>query len=305
MTKPPQPELFAERPVRSDFARRAPSYALRRIITVLVLLGVIGGGLYIGLRHASPTQPGQIPTVKADGNYKQRPAQPGGIDIPHQDVQVYQQLDNNAPDKPAVEHLLPPPEVPQAVPVSPNAQNPAPPPAATNNLAHTPALVPVAPPVKTQSLDSIMTPDRAPAPPVNTTVATAPAPVVPPLPVPAPAAIPKPATKTIDQVLQDVAASTPPATAAPAPVPDQTVNTGPAVQLASTPDQAAAQTMARNLQSKYASILGPAKLRVVKADLGEKGIYYRVQSQSLSDDKAIAICSAVKDLNAGCILVRR
>jgi len=59
------------------------------------------------------------------------------------------------------------------------------------------------------------------------------------------------------------------------------------------------------LQRRYASILDEAQLRVVQADLGEKGIYYRIQSQPISDERANKICASVKKLKAGCILVRK
>src|SRR5580658_4513994 len=100
MTNQPPPELFAQRPVQSTFSkdsadrsvrmRRGPPYAVRRLITVSVLLLIVCGGLYWAFGNRMPAVPGEIPTIKAEGSYKQRPQQPGGIEIPHQDVQVYQ-----------------------------------------------------------------------------------------------------------------------------------------------------------------------------------------------------------------------
>jgi SPOR domain len=78
----------------------------------------------------------------------------------------------------------------------------------------------------------------------------------------------------------------------------------PVVQLASVSDAAAAKTMASRLQSQYSAFLGGATLRVVKADLGSKGTFYRIQSQPVSSDMASQICAALKNHNAGCLIVR-
>ena len=78
-----------------------------------------------------------------------------------------------------------------------------------------------------------------------------------------------------------------------------------AIQLASLPNEAQARAMMEKLQQKYAAKLGGAKLRVVRADLGSRGIYYRIQSQSLAEGEANRVCSALKQTNAGCILVTK
>jgi hypothetical protein len=112
------PELFAERPIRSDFTRGV-SYRVRRIITVSVVATVAILGMYFAFGHKHA--PAEIPTITAEGSYKQKPDQPGGMDIPHQDVEVYQALGNNAAPASSVEHLLPQPETPKAPPARPNA----------------------------------------------------------------------------------------------------------------------------------------------------------------------------------------
>jgi hypothetical protein len=89
----------------------------------------------------------------------------------------------------------------------------------------------------------------------------------------------------------------------PKPAPVETGNT--VVQLAALPDEHAATVMAQKLQIKYQSILGSAHLHPVRADLGAKGIFYRIQSQPLSDSQAKSVCAALKNQNAGCLLVRR
>ena len=58
------------------------------------------------------------------------------------------------------------------------------------------------------------------------------------------------------------------------------------------------------LQTHYASVLGDAQLHVVKADLGSKGVFYRIRSQPLTKNEATMICDGIKKMKAGCILVR-
>jgi len=78
-----------------------------------------------------------------------------------------------------------------------------------------------------------------------------------------------------------------------------------AVQLASSNDEAKARTMMQEMQQKYTSQLGSTTLHLVRADLGSRGIFYRIQSQGLSESDANHICSSLKQMNAGCILVRK
>jgi len=124
MKRTSQHELFAQRPVRSDFARRGGSSGrginLRKVgLICSVLAFAVGAGVFINsLMDRTASESGEIPTVQAELPIKQRPEQPGGIDIPHQDVTVFQQLDNanaQASKKSNVEHLLPEPETPKDV----------------------------------------------------------------------------------------------------------------------------------------------------------------------------------------------
>jgi hypothetical protein len=341
MTKLPQPELFAERPVCSEFARNGPPYALRRMFTLMILLGVIIGGLCFGFSHSLRSPPNKIPTIKTEGNYKLRPAQPGGIDIPHQDVQVYRQLDNVA-YTPAAEHLLPPPETPQPVPGALDLSQPSSPMISTGAAqVETWTSVSDIAAQEGSKLSKALHPEIASA---SAAISGAPPPAVPlpmdstqlgtvgvlqavvkPLPAfvpvpgliapgfvpgpapgpavsevaPASAAVPvlaaKPAPRTVDQIVKDVTSSSR----------STESGRGPAVQLAASLDASTAEAMALKLQIKYAAILGAARLHVARADLGARGIYYRIQSQPLSGDQARAICKAVKKLNVGCALVRR
>jgi SPOR domain len=318
---PPEPEelpplLSAERPVRSDYARRPGlSYAARRVITVCVLLAVIGGIVTWVVSHSKPSGPAEIPTIKSEGAYKQRPAQPGGIDIPHQDVQVYHELEANSDAaKPPVEHLLPQSETPQQTPASAPAMPPSPKLPQMESLLGAPApkietTVTPEPPPPAASLVKDVTPAPTPAPAPSPAPITA-APVSPPS-APTPAVVtpaPRPAKPTasvsttvpvIDMTKQVNAAPAKPTATTPA----AKAKKDSAVQLASVPDQINAYHMMDELQSKWASELGSYHLRLVKADLGAKGTYYRVQSSAMTKDQAEKICATLKKSKAGCIIV--
>ena len=54
-------------------------------------------------------------------------------------------------------------------------------------------------------------------------------------------------------------------------------NGGTYVQLSSQRSEAEAQASLRNVQSRYGSLFGGNSLEIQRADLGQKGIYYRVK----------------------------
>lgn len=78
------------------------------------------------------------------------------------------------------------------------------------------------------------------------------------------------------------------------------------VQLASLRSQDAAQAEWQSLQKRFPSQLAPLSVRVQKADLGAKGVYYRVQGGPLTETQAQSVC---RDLAAqrpgGCLVVKR
>ncbi len=113
------PDLFSQPPVRSYYVRR-PQQRRRLSRPAMLLLGtltvaLLGGGAYwLGESHSE--NPGEIPTIAAAQPIKQKPDQPGGIDIPHQDVTVFQQLDKREEEeKQPVEHLLPQSKAPESI----------------------------------------------------------------------------------------------------------------------------------------------------------------------------------------------
>ena len=81
---------------------------------------------------------------------------------------------------------------------------------------------------------------------------------------------------------------------------------GPAVrlQLASVGSEAEAGAEIARLQRRYPDLLGALPMNAVRADLGARGVVYRLQAGPLSQAQAAAICAQLKAIKAGCLLVR-
>jgi hypothetical protein len=80
-------------------------------------------------------------------------------------------------------------------------------------------------------------------------------------------------------------------------------NGGYAVQLSSQGSEAEAQSSFRALQAKYPNLLGGREPIVRRADLGEKGIYYRAMvGPFASREQATDLCSNLKAAGGSCIV---
>ncbi|HEY4135220.1 MAG TPA: SPOR domain-containing protein [Alphaproteobacteria bacterium] len=267
-------------------SRRRPGR--RRLITTLVVLVAVGG--FVGIVWHAYNQGKEggsdavVPLLKAeDSPVKVRPDQPGGMDVPNQDKLIYDRI---APGSqmatPQVERLLPPAETPIARPAAP-APTPAP-----TTTAPTATVPPVAAAPATKAPTDLQPPPLgehqvtpAPvAPPAVPPVASAPA-------APAPAK-PAPAAPAAQQA----------ARAAPsAPIPSGAAR----VQLGAVRTSDAAQKEWARLQGANKDLLGGMSMNVVTADLGARGVYYRIQAGPAAD--AADLCAKLKARNVGCIVV--
>ena len=75
------------------------------------------------------------------------------------------------------------------------------------------------------------------------------------------------------------------------------------VQIASIPDEAQAKAEAARLGKKLQALQGVG-LSATKADLGAKGVTYRLQSASMDRDSAKKICDALKQEKQACLVVK-
>ncbi|GGE80760.1 SPOR domain-containing protein [Stappia taiwanensis] len=76
------------------------------------------------------------------------------------------------------------------------------------------------------------------------------------------------------------------------------------VQVSSQRSQAQAQTAFDDLQRRYGSVLGGVTPVIQKADLGDRGTFYRVRIPAGSRDNAISLCERLKAAGGDCFVRR-
>jgi hypothetical protein len=251
------------------------------VMVASALLGAIalGGALAYAYKQSGGSMAdGSTPIVTADSRpVKEAPDQPGGKEFPHKNKLIYDRLTNG--DQPESEHIVPRQEdvaVPALPPATATAGLPAP--VASTDLAN---------PSTTESVDGaaddggprkvktlVVHPDGSVgAPPAgaaeaDATGAAAQAPGV----MPVPAVNPKPAP-------------------APAPAAD----TKYVVQVGSKKSQTDALASFADIQQKYPKLLANYRPIVQKANLGSKGVWYRLQLGPIADkSEAYKLCGQLK-----------
>ena len=264
-----------------EYEGEAPArrHLLRPLVLVLVMAG-FAGGLWYAYAHLGSRSPADAPLIRADERAtKVRPEQPGGMAIHDLDKRIY----DMGRGQPQVEKLLPPPETPLPRPVA--APEPAPP--AADNAASPPVPPPsAAQPPATPQAAAPATAENPPAP-----AALAPAP---------PAATAAPAVPATVAAPAAAPATTPPAPSLPA-----AANGGYRLQLAALRSEDAARKQWGKLKQAHKDLLGQLAGTWPRADLGERGVFYRLQAGPIADGAAAErLCGELKRRNVGCVLVR-
>jgi len=276
----------ARRPIDRSQAQRP--FFLRRgffgFVAALAAFGVFAAIVWTAYEEEqlSGTE-AQVPMVRAEkGPIKLRPKTPGGMDVPFQDKLVYDQL-SEAPPKPQVTQLLPPPEEPVAPPKAPAAES----------------LAEQAPP-KTEVLRLLEEAPVAAPKPVEKPAKAAPKPaekLAKAAPKPAEKlakAAPKPAEKTEPT-------PTPKVTASAAPI----VAKGGRIQVAALRSERDALDQWARLQKAHGDLLGGLTPHVQRVDLGAKGIFFRLQAGPIDGRGAAkALCAKLQKRKSGCLVVR-
>ena len=255
----------------------------------VVLILILAGGGWAGWMYLQ-NEPEEV--VSADGvpmieapkfELKEKPTDPGGMDVPDRDKLVYDRMSGeNDGVQPGVERLLPPPETPLE------------PPAAVAPAEGAPrAVVDMPPPAAPEAVPTVaveaVTPEGAAAP-VDMAAPAAPTAVSEPAVPSAPA----PATE------QTAAPAAPVAAKSSAPA-----GQGYLIQLSAVRTEQAAQDEWARMVKKNADVLGGLEPVIQRADLGAKGIYYRVRGGWLaSRAEAKAICDELTRRNVGCIIAK-
>ena len=226
-----------------------------------------------------------VPIVRAEsGDYKVEPDDKGGMIIPNKDSTIFETMDRSAKPERKVESLLEDSEQPMkkedmfvegAAAPSDEKQDDSFSVRASGAPATMEKLVEDV--VKPEPADIV----KAEAKPVEKIV--------------------EPAKKKVDIIdaLKAEAGTSTKKADAPKAAPKGNVY----IQLAAVKSDADAKTKWAQLKSKYSS-LSPLSLKVQKADLGAKGIFYRVQAGPTSADNAASICSKIKAAKGDCLVVK-
>jgi cell division septation protein DedD len=100
-----------------------------------------------------------------------------------------------------------------------------------------------------------------------------------------------------------------PAVSTPAPQPTAAADvpvSGFGIQVASLRSEDSARATWKKLLAAHPDLLGDLNIHIERADLGEKGVYYRLQAGSLASlDEARALCGKLKDVKVGCLPISR
>lgn len=234
-----------------------------------------------------------IPVVRApDGPDRERPADPGGAEVPDRDKSVFETFSGDTEEREeTVERLLPPPEAPL-----PDTVPPARPETDSETDSEADRVIdvakrpePVPPPRDGAAVASEpVAPARSEQEPAQTIADL----VARTEPKPAPAPVPVPQPK-------------PEAEAAPQPQP-----AGPTgdwqVQLAAFRDEASANAAWKALQKKFPDQLSALEPTIIRADLGDRGIYYRLRTGDFTSKQAAdSFCQVLAAKGQGCISARR
>ncbi len=265
----------------AGFTPRAhePASNLRgKVAGAIVALAAVAG--FAGIAWYATTQ-GQkdsstvVPLIRADNTpIKVLPAKPGGMKVPNQDKLIFMRI-TPGQKKPKVERLLPPPEKPMAAPAPPPKPKPA------QAAAKAPPKIP----------PKIPPSDARPKPkPVKP--ATKPVKPAPPVKTISP-------VKAIPKVKK--AAKVARASKAPAAPAQETFR----VQLGAVKSKTGAEEEVRRLTRIHKSVLAGLTVKVVRADLGKRGIFYRLRAGPLADRTAAAVlCAKLKARKQGCVVIK-
>jgi hypothetical protein len=100
-------------------------------------------------------------------------------------------------------------------------------------------------------------------------------------------------------------AATTPAQTAPGPAPAASSSGGYLVQVSSQRNEADAQASFRALQGKFPSVLGSQTPVIKRADLGDKGVYYRAMVGPFgTPEEASQFCGSLKTAGGQCVVQR-
>ncbi|MBQ0823114.1 SPOR domain-containing protein [Microvirga sp. HBU67558] len=317
-----------------DYAPAQKGRSRKGVVAMAAVVGAIvlgGGGAYLASGSSSVTG-GEPPLVKASSEpTKVQPQNPGGVEIPNQNKQIYERANQGGATK-VVNREEQPVDVQQAVRMNGSAVADATGGTVPGGVVkpHQTASLNLGEPKKVRTVtirpDGTVAGSEPAAQPTSSAAMTlppqaqpAPAARATPAPVQVASAQPRPAASTPAAPTASAptprpvaAAATPAATPAPqqvasvqpvAPAAAETTPTGGfSVQLGLANSETAAQTAFASYQRKYSDLEGkPALIR--KAEVNGSTIY-RVRVGPLSKEEASSLCSKLQGQGGQCFVAK-
>lgn len=239
----------------------------------------------------------ELPTVQAEaGPEKEKPSDPGGLQVPYQDQLVLNQGGAEATEQ-RVERLLPPPEAPLLMPelaeIAPSYDEPVDAPPLEGEAG---ALQPAGEPAQTApQAQAVETVPELPAAPSAQAAETETA---------EPSAVETQAPTAQSTTAQTTTTQTTTTQTAAAPATQAAGDF--AVQLVSLKDKGAAQNEWRRLQGVFPQLLGDKSLLLQSADVAGLGTVYRLRAGPfVTRAKAAKVCAQLKSKQQDCLVVNR
>ncbi len=259
------------------------------VLAIALIAALAAGAWYLLGRGPSPGADGEVPLIAAaEGPVRERPDDPGGREIPNEDSTVFS--------------LIEPPEEDGAVPPEPEV------PISDRETGDQP--------VAEMPLDKPLAEPDAPAPADGTVEQLLPQVRVqnPEIPISEDARPDRdqsadPGEATENETRDDQPPGEPAPAATPPPDLDAAESVIPEpvsyrVQLGSLGTREAAEQEWERLQDRYRSELGDLILDVQQADLGDRGVFFRIQAGPLDEEGAREVCDVVRSTNpGGCLIV--
>ena len=261
-------------------------------LAAVVILSVFGSVVWFAYPRGGERYEGMdVPVITADRSpYKLEPVEPGGMVVPHQDSTVFAPLEGADTTSATPEQIMPQPEEP----LQRNSET-----TGTDEgmdaEQRDASITPMPSEVPVLNLSQI-----EPTPKTAEVLASAPPETVKPVVIAEKIKTPEKKAVVVAKVVKTDAPAK--AAAAVAPASGKTVY----IQLGSFKDEPAANKAWATLKKQYLAIIGSLEPRIEKADLGVKGVFWRLQAGAVSEAEGGKICADLKAKGAGaCIIAKR
>ena len=247
---------------------------IKLFFTLVALTAAAGGGAWYFYGQQLVGDDAAPLIRAAEGPVKVRPDNPGGMVVPDRDKLVYDRM-QGLENRPA-ERLLPPPEIPLAPPGAETVEK----------MPAAPAAIPAP------------APEPATRPTAKEVLAAKP-------PSPPPPALEAEVKGLTAVVKPEPPAAKPETLMARVPQPPKAPAAVYRVQLAAVRTPERARKEWARLQKKHSTLLGSLKMSLTRADLGTKGVFYRLRAGPLATEGAARdLCGELTKRKVGCMIIR-